>query len=199
MLISAVPEELCLNYANTLMWRGSETPEESLHELADLLGWIERSAGLSARASREIKNLAHRHPRTAARVFAEAVAIREVIFRVFSAIALGQGIGDPDFAALKGALVKAPKRIRLERAGDSYAWRIEPLRLSAPEILAPVLWSAGDLVLNAGHRRIRQCANERCLWLFVDESKNASRRWCAMASCGNRAKARRHYSRLKQR
>ena len=42
---------------------------------------------------------------------------------------------------------------------------------------------------------VRQCNNERCLWLFVDDSKSGTRRWCSMASCGNRAKAHRHYAR----
>ncbi|MFI4995137.1 MAG: CGNR zinc finger domain-containing protein [Hyphomicrobiales bacterium] len=46
---------------------------------------------------------------------------------------------------------------------------------------------------------MRRCANEKCLWMFVDESKSGTRRWCQMSACGNRAKARRHYSRIKQR
>jgi predicted RNA-binding Zn ribbon-like protein len=63
-------------------------------------------------------------------------------------------------------------------------------------MLAPVLWSAGDLLVGTRHARLRHCANERCLWLFVDESKGGTRRWCSMSACGNRAKAHRHY--LKQ-
>ena len=49
-----------------------------------------------------------------------------------------------------------------------------------------------------GQQRIRRCTNDDCLWLFLDESKNGTRRWCDMASCGNRAKARRHYLKMKQ-
>ena len=45
--------------------------------------------------------------------------------------------------------------------------------------------------------RIRHCANAKCLWLFLDDSKNGSRRWCSMQLCGNRAKAHRHYLRGK--
>jgi predicted RNA-binding Zn ribbon-like protein len=65
-------------------------------------------------------------------------------------------------------------------------------------LLAPVLWSAGDLLTGGRLSRVRQCANPACLWLFVDDSKAGTRRWCSMASCGNRAKANRHYARLKQ-
>jgi predicted RNA-binding Zn ribbon-like protein len=45
--------------------------------------------------------------------------------------------------------------------------------------------------------RVRHCANERCLWLFLDDSKSGTRRWCSMSACGNRAKAHRHYARQK--
>ena len=105
---------------------------------------------------------------------------------------------EPDFAALKEALAQAPARRRLARSGGGYAWRIEPLAPSAPHLLAPVLWSAADLLIEGAQASIRQCANDECLWLFLDASKNATRRWCDMASCGNRAKARRHYLKTKR-
>jgi predicted RNA-binding Zn ribbon-like protein len=62
-------------------------------------------------------------------------------------------------------------------------------------MLAPALWSLADLLTGPDRTHLRECANDRCLWLFLDDSKNGSRRWCSMQSCGNRAKARRHYLR----
>ena len=103
-----------------------------------------------------------------------------------------------DFAALKAALAAAPPRRQLDGSDGRYGWTLERLRPALPDLLAPVLWSAGDLLVNAERRRIRQCANEKCQWLFLDESKSGTRRWCDMTSCGNRAKAQRHYSKLKQ-
>ena len=44
---------------------------------------------------------------------------------------------------------------------------------------------------------IRQCEDDACGWLFVDRSRGGRRRWCSMADCGNRAKARRHYTKLR--
>ena len=61
-----------------------------------------------------------------------------------------------------------------------------------------MVWSAGDLLVGPRLARVRRCANERCLYLFVDDSKSGTRRWCSMAACGNRAKAHRHYVRKKQ-
>ena len=60
-------------------------------------------------------------------------------------------------------------------------------------LLAPILWSAADLLARADRLRVRRCANDKCLWLFIDRSKAGTRRWCDMAACGNRAKAQRHY------
>jgi len=85
-----------------------------------------------------------------------------------------------------------------KRTGVGWAWQVAPAGPLAPALLAPVLWSAGDLLAGAVHRHVRRCANERCLWLFLDQSKGGTRRWCDMASCGNRAKARRHYLRTKR-
>jgi predicted RNA-binding Zn ribbon-like protein len=198
MLISSVREGLCLSYANTLSWRGSEAPTEALKDLADLLGWLEKSAGVGAALIHETKSWSRDHQKKAARLFADSLALREAIFRIFSAFAVGQPAHDRDFAALKTALAEAPPRSELARSDGRYAWRIERPRPAASNLLVPVLWSAADLLLNAEHRRIRQCANEKCLWLFLDESKSGTRRWCEMASCGNRAKAQRHYSRIKQ-
>jgi predicted RNA-binding Zn ribbon-like protein len=58
-----------------------------------------------------------------------------------------------------------------------------------------VLWSVADLLASDKLASVKRCANEECRYLFLDDSKSGSRRWCSMASCGNRAKARRHYHR----
>jgi predicted RNA-binding Zn ribbon-like protein len=198
MLISAVREDLCLDYANTRSWRGSEAPTERLSHVADLLAWIERTTGVSSRAMRPIETWSREHPDAAVELFKEAIATRETIYRVFSCLAADESVGERDFGVLRTAIAAAPARTELARSNGRHAWRIDDPRPSAPHLLAPVLWSAGDLLLNAERRRIRRCANEDCLWLFLDESKSGTRRWCDMASCGNRAKARRHYSKLKR-
>ena len=199
MLVSEVREELCLDFANTRSWRGSETPTERLNDVADLLRWVKRTGGVDAQAVRPIETWSRERPDDAGALLAQAVAMRETIYRIFSAVAAGEPSEERDFAALKRAIAAAPARAELGRSGGRYGWRIDDLRPSAAHLLAPVLWSAGDLLLDADRRRIRRCANEDCLWLFLDESKSGTRRWCDMASCGNRAKARRHYAKVKRR
>ena len=203
MLVSAVGEDICLGFANTLTWRGSAAPVETLADFAALLAWVQASAALPSPAGRELARWGDEHPLKAAQVFAEAIVLREAIYCIASALACGEPIRGQDFAALSRAVAQAPVRQQLVRASVGYAWRIELGKVgragvSAATLLAPVLWSAADLVVGGARRRIRRCANDACLWLFVDASKNGTRRWCDMASCGNRAKARRHYLKIKQ-
>ena len=197
MLIAALGDDLCLAYANTLFWRGRDQPTETLNDFSDLLKWLENTASVSAASSRSIARWSRAHPVKAANVFADAVALREAMYRSFAAQAAAEYPRPTDFALLQRALAQAPARQRLAPADGGYAWKIERLQPSAAHLLTPILWSAGDLLIKGARGNVRRCANAECVWLFIDASKNATRRWCDMASCGNRAKARRHYLKLK--
>jgi predicted RNA-binding Zn ribbon-like protein len=196
--VADLSDDAPLAFANTLSWRGREAPVEALRDFGDVVQWAAGSAGLAAGVVRDLESWAQERPAMAADLFAEAIALREVIYRTFSVLAAGAAVPDHDFAALNRALAAAPPRHRLGRLEANYGWQAGPAPLSAASILAPVLWSAGDLMASDRRRRVRRCANEQCLWLFLDQSKGGTRRWCDMAACGNRAKARRHYQRAKQ-
>ncbi|HEY4659199.1 MAG TPA: ABATE domain-containing protein [Gemmatimonadaceae bacterium] len=64
-------------------------------------------------------------------------------------------------------------------------------------LLIPVIESAADALVNGEMARVRRCADPRCARVFFDGSRNGKRRWCEMATCGNRAKAARHRRKLK--
>lgn len=196
------PDGLCLDFANTKFWRGLPEPTEELRAPADLLAWCETRGGLTKPLIAE----ADRHWAAKAEqgeaALAASLAVREAIYRVFAAIAAQERPKLGDLVELNTALAAAPARRGLRREHDSYVWQ-----LVAPEdglgslpwsLLAPVLWSAGDLLTGGRLPRVRRCANPQCLWLFLDDSKSGNRRWCSMATCGNRAKAHRHYMRQKE-
>ena len=188
-LLAVGPQGLCLDYANTRCWRGLAQPKETLQRPADLLAWCRR-AGLRPVPARL------RAPAVAG-LFAEAICLREVIYSVFSALATGTTIAAADLSALNAAIGQAAPRAHIAPFGAGYAWqvdvRIGAAAVSASDLLSPVIWSAADLLVAARAGAVRQCAENTCRWLFLDQSRNAARRWCDMGSCGNRAKARRHY------
>ncbi|MFZ0886969.1 MAG: ABATE domain-containing protein [Candidatus Binataceae bacterium] len=194
-LIVVPRRDLSLEFANTVAWRGS-APTESLHNLQDVLAWLASAKALPGRAVAELGKWFDAHPADAAMVFGEAIETRETLYRLLHAAASGSAPANEDLRRLNGALGEAAPRANLDRAGRGFGWRIEA-RPSAAGILASVLWSAADILVGPDCARVRQCANERCLWLFLDDSKNGTRRWCSMQACGNRAKAHRHYLRHK--
>ena len=103
-----------------------------------------------------------------------------------------------DLAVLNEALAAAPGRRTLKRGRHGYEWDVDARSGTALGLIAPVLWSAGDLLTGPRLDRVRRCANLECGWLFLDDSRAGKRRWCSMSACGNRAKARRHYHKSKE-
>lgn len=196
-LVPAARADLCLEFANTLSWRGSTPSSETLHGLEDVLAWCASTGALNAASIRALDAWWRDRPAKAEAAFGEVIELRETIFRLFSAAASGVMPSPRDLGRLNQALAQAPKRAQLRRVDDAYVW-VETLKPTVPALLAPVLWSAGDLLAGRQVQRVRQCANEKCLWLFLDDSKSGTRRWCSMSSCGNRAKAHRHYIRQKK-
>lgn len=126
-------------------------------------------------------------------MLARAFALREVLYRLFHAQAERREPSADDLALLGGFLAEAAPRVALARIDGRYAWRIGVADATLPALLSPVLWSATDVLGSARLAKVKRCANDACQWLFIDDSKNGSRRWCSMSSCGNRAKAYRHY------
>jgi predicted RNA-binding Zn ribbon-like protein len=196
-LIPGFPDELCLAFANTRYYRGSDPPTETLADLDALIAWCRSSLALSAGGEKALRR-AWRDQTAGAKALHEAVALRETIYRIFFGTAEERAPPAADLDALNRALQAAPARIGVARAGSGFAWCVAPVKTpSIQALLAPVTWSAAHLLTSPRLPRVRHCANERCLWLFLDDSKSGTRRWCSMSACGNRAKAHRHYVRHK--
>ena len=195
-VLVAPRRDLCLDFVNTLCYRGGD-PQESLHHFGKLVRWCAANATLSEDGSVRAFLWSDQHPEKAAATFTDAIATREASYRIFFAIAARRTPPPRAVAALNRALDAAPARRVLVRGNKGFGWEIDRVGFSAPVLLAPVLWSAGDLMVSPDTIRLRHCSNEQCLWLFLDDSKNGSRRWCSMQACGNRAKAHRHYLRTR--
>ncbi len=190
---------MCLEFANTLAYRGS-TPTESLHTFADLIKWCGDAGVTPLRISCNTcadgqRNIRSESPRYSAR----RLRLREVDLPYFSRARLRVQScrGRPGSSQSRASATRRCVRSWFSRGPTGFGWQVEESKPSASWILAPVLWSAGDLLVGPQLTRLRECSNEKCLWLFLDDSKNGTRRWCSMQACGNRAKAHRHYLRQK--
>lgn len=197
-----VAGRLCLDLANTLGGlRGHEAPEH-LGTYDDLVAWAVAAGALDGERGAALVAEARRRPADAERALVEARALREAIHGAVSARIAGHAPRPADLDTLNAALARAlsRRRIACEGGDASLAWDADPAALDAP--LWPVAASAADLLTSPRDlARVRVCGGAeegRCGWLFVDETRSGTRRWCSMRDCGNRAKARRHYERTRR-
>lgn len=183
---------LCLNFTNTASGRGDATHQDHLQHYNDLLAWVLHAGALPADIVEDLAELARRKPAAARRVLAKAVALREALHAIGSAISAHQTPPAAAVTALDRALAQAAQAGRLDWDGRKFSWGIalRPLQLDLP--LRPILRSAGEVLLTAPMDRLKTCAGQHCGWLFLDETRNGTRRWCEMEVCGSRAKMRRY-------
>lgn len=186
---------LCLDFANTVSNRHGERPRERLLGYRDLVSWSRQAGVLADREAERLVRDAAGRPAEATAVLGRAVALRNAIYRTFSAVAAGRRPDAGDLAALTAALAEATARSRIVPAADGFAWDWSGEGGALDRMLWPVAKSAADLLTSDDVRAVRECASDTCTWLFMDTSRNRSRRWCDMRSCGNRAKVRRHRAR----
>jgi predicted RNA-binding Zn ribbon-like protein len=188
---------LGLDFANTWSDRGRPQTEK-LRGYRDLLSFALQAGLLNRGEEARLARRAEREPQAAEAALALGRGLREALYRIFSAVAAGREPAASALELLNTALPAALCHLRLERRGGGFVWTwaapvASEVPLAAP--LWPILRSAAELLTTDERRQVRECAGGACTWLFLDCSRNRSRRWCSMATCGNRAKAQRHYRR----
>jgi predicted RNA-binding Zn ribbon-like protein len=184
----------CLDFANTLSSSG-----EHLNSYADLLAFAAQAQLIDADDAAWLRAEGERDRATAEGVLVRAKRVRESIRTIFSSLAAGKALPEHDLAVLNMDLAASMSHARVLPAdGGGYRWGWTGRNLDAP--IWPISRSAADLLVSDEERPlVRECGASDCRWLFLDSSKNRSRQWCSMTSCGNREKARRHYQRLRAR
>jgi predicted RNA-binding Zn ribbon-like protein len=191
---------LSLDFANTVGGSREGRPKEGLNNYGDLVSWAQQAGIVSEERARRLRLAAEKEPNRASAVLALAKELRETIYRLWMARVRGTPPVQADVGTFNRALGKALEHRQLVSGNNrlELGW-VEDEALDS--ILWPVVQSAAELLSSAEAERVRVCEaiyTENCSWLFLDLSRNRSRRWCDMKSCGNRAKARRHYHRKRQ-
>jgi len=185
---------LCLDFANTVGGKRGAATREYLSSYADFVCWC-RQAGLveDGRAAALLRGAARRAGDSAT-ALRRAIKLRETIYRIFAALASGESPEDSDLDRLNAELSAHLGRLRVGVGANrkKFHWSWADGGAALDDALGPIARSAADL-LNSPPllERVRQCDGTTCGWLFVDGTKNHSRRWCVMSDCGNAAKVRR--------
>jgi predicted RNA-binding Zn ribbon-like protein len=187
----------CLEFTKTAGWQHRDRPDDEFQTYHDVVAWCRNQGLIDEFEASQCSTRAERNPEEADRALRQAVELRELLYRTFSRVGSGEEPDAHSLEALNGLLPRALTRLRLNSApgGIIWGWRWEPPELD--RILAPLIHSAAELLTSDELSRVRLCDGDGCGWLFVDRSRNQSRRWCDMGDCGNRAKARRFRERSK--
>jgi predicted RNA-binding Zn ribbon-like protein len=190
---------LPLDFVNSVDWRSSDRPVEYLTDYDALLRWSQRLGTLSGDQAARLQAAAAGDPRAAAATLATLRRRREDLYAALAALATGSRPDAGDLDRLRRWYRSALDAGTLRDAGDAFAlgWSEQDARLERPGW--PIADAAWRLLSGPMIGRMRMCRGDGCGWLFVDRSKNATRRWCSMDGCGARMKMRRSYARARKR
>ncbi len=183
---------LALDFVNTVGGLSDDPPspdEELFLTYDDVATWCARLGVISERQAGSLRAAAGRDEKAARRALRRALELRELLYPIFRALADGgeptpellDRLRDQERAALADAHLTRAKQARGRRQDAAMHWTWPaPAELTDP--LRPIVHSAVELLTDGPLDRLKTCGH--CRWLFLDQSRNHSRRWCSMDECG---------------
>jgi len=184
-----------LDFINTLDYRFRDIPaHENLNSYDDILRFVTESGLLSESKARKLKHL-ESTPAERAEILTQAIALRETLAALAYAMLDHREIPNDALESFDSFCKQASTHRHLIASESKLEWKWSGLTRNLASPLWLLAQSAADLLLSDQVTHLRGCASETCRWLFLDTSKNHTRRWCEMKTCGNRMKARRFQAR----
>jgi predicted RNA-binding Zn ribbon-like protein len=187
----------CLDFVNTEMVQGNQRVD-LLDDFAALVAWLREAGRLSASEASEAIRRWDGTPQGDL-ALARARALRTVLREMVAGIAVGAPVRQAAIDEVNRLLQRhwgSPQVIR-RAEGYQRVFHAEPEEPT--DLLVPVAEAAAHLICERDFSRIKACGNPRCILYFYDATKNRARRWCSMATCGNRMKGAAHQQRRRSR
>lgn len=181
---------LSLNFANSVHDRHGEPLEDYLYHYLDLITWAHFAGAINSAQKKRLLQMSRENPREAHQIYQDSIQLREAIYATVVHLINRDEVSPNDMQLINQRLSKAFSNLELVQLDDRFVldWKAENAGLGS--VLWPIIRAFADLITSDDLNRMKRCSN--CGWVFVDNSKNKSRRWCSMEICGNRVKARRY-------
>jgi predicted RNA-binding Zn ribbon-like protein len=180
-----------LDFLNTDELDGNGHPIERLAGLSAATEWL---AGHGLLHAEDARRLAATPARRADHVLSHVHCVRAAMREIVEALVAGRAV-DPAAVAAVNAVLRARAVVELEPREGALVIGHRHVGDHLDDALAAVAAPLVAAIAANDIDRLRICANDGCRWVFHDGSRTGRRRWCSMASCGNRAKAARHRAR----
>ena len=172
---------------------------DSLRDFESMVRWLEAAAVLDAERGGGIRRRAQQQPAGAAAALVDARRVRAALRALAERGPMSERVRADGLVEINRVLGRSAGTRRLDlRADGTFIRSFVPVGDAFAGLVIPVVESAADALILGELPRVRRCADQRCQRVFFDNTKNGRRRWCDMATCGNRAKAARHREKIKQ-
>jgi predicted RNA-binding Zn ribbon-like protein len=190
-----VGERLWLDFVN-----GEYGPRrfDALRDFETMVRWLESAAVLDGERASGIRRRAQQQPAGAAAALVDARRIRGALRVLAERGPTSERMRTEGLAEINRVLGRSAGTRRVElRTDGSFIRTFVPVGDAFAGLVIPIVESAADALILGELSRVRRCADARCHRVFFDNTRNGRRRWCDMATCGNRAKAARHREKLR--
>lgn len=184
-----------LDFINTVDWRGREHPKEYINNYADLIDWAEHNKLINQTKAATLKEKASNNLQAMSEIHKRTIAFREASYRTLYQLSIERTPSVEDKTLIEIEMRKMYCQTHLDLSEKKVELDDE---VNLDLVLTIIVKETIELLTSDEVSRVKRCQSEECGWLFIDTSKNKSRKWCRMKSCGNRAKARRYYGRSKK-
>ncbi len=180
---------LALDFVNSRSGPASGPPDDdALASYADVVAWARYAGGLAEAEAAALRRLAREDPAGAQAAWRQCLAVRDCLDEVFRPLAVGRRPGRRALGSLREHEVDALRHATMAgEQGYGWSWRADRTLLRP---IRPATHAAVELLTSGQLDRIKGCGS--CRFLFLDESRNRSRRWCSMEDCGTAEKIRRY-------
>lgn len=191
--LNILGELVCLDFTNTVGWHASENPTEWIHNYKDLLEWCSRINLITQEKKLILTKESERLHLQSSIVYNLALELRECLYRIFCNAIENKPINHADLYIFNQHLHNSFRHLTLRARGNKYYPEFNDSN-TLDSVLWPIVKSALELITSDKLlTKLKQCGGGACGWIFLDTSRNRSRKWCSMNDCGNRAKVKRHY------
>jgi len=187
----------CLDFVNTQVVEG-ERPLDLLAGFGDLAAWLSEAGLLEPAAAGEALRKWDGTPE-GERAYGRALSFRAALRGAFERVVEDGPVPQGAVDEVNALLANRPGRDELVGTGEGFQRRFRWEAREAEHLLAPLADSAADLLSRDDPSLVKRCENPECVLLFYDTSRTHARRWCSMATCGNRMKVRAHLERVRGR
>jgi len=187
---------LCLDFINTVNNRKTEAYIEYLSSYDDLLHWTGRVEMLTPDQIMTLRSIAAKDALKTGKIWIKILEARETLYNLILSLVKQEFPSKIIVVAYNKLLSHSLRKLQLNFAHPQYPgmeWKVKN-DLELP--LYPIIKSMYDLLTSNLIHKVKECS--ACGWLYFDRSKNNSRRWCNMLTCGSLNKSRNFYQRQRQ-